>query len=373
MTDPAYLLAIGDSGVLPESRQFTVSNGLIIQDNGPGATFNITTDGVLQELAGLSSQSYGFIVNTASGINVRSLTSSSAVTGSGGDTLSITYPDGNLGNPQLAVINDTSIQQVNVIYNSQPTIVSSRATLNFIPGPGASITIDDNGTGPANFSGQTDITIGIDQTTSAPDDGTYITATNQTSVLPNSYLLTGGNNITLIKNDSTHTVSVNATASAGTTPIIYFNQSIDTTEDIPITIPAGQARAFTFTAPDELLLHLLQNGDDGSGYLLVQANISYTLLASSELSQTLPFTITFDLSTDANPLSPPLTGNQTWYYNSSMVTTPQFNAIKLLNDVAIVTASRLQIWIGNPDPVNAMSLQNFSSQVLVAYLPNGYS
>lgn len=373
MTDTAYLLSVADSSVVG-ARTLTVSGGLASVDAGAGSTFNIAPTGTLQALASLSSASGGFVVNNGSGVvNVRTLTSGGAVSPSGGSTLSITNPDGTTGNPVLSVCNDSSVQQVNIIYNSEPSITSSRASLNFIPGPGASITIDDNGTGPTGFSGKTDITIGLDSSSAASPNATYLTATDQTSILPNSSILRAGNNI--IFSQGTNSLTINAAASAGATVITYFDQQIDTTfNPIATSIAPNGLAAFTFSAPDSLLLSLLQDGDNGNGYILVQANITYTLLASAALTSSLPFTLPFELTTDVHPLTVPLVGtNTTYYYNSSMVTTPQFNVMKKLNDMAESTATRLQIWIQNPDPVNSMSLANFSSTVTVAYLPNGYS
>lgn len=373
MANPSYLLVSADTIDLPNSRTLITGFGLTTIDAGPGSSFNITPDGTLQALASLYSGATGIIVNNGDGVvSIISLTSSSALTASGGNTIGITNPGGVGGNPVLAVYNDTSIQHVNVLYNSQPSIVSTRSSLNFIPGLGASITVADDLNGPTNFSGQTNITIGLNPASSAPTTATYVTSTNEASILPNSVKLIGGNNITLT--EGTNTLTINASSSAGATVITYFNQAIDQTfAAVATTIGPGAAAYFTFTTPDALLLNLLQNGDSGSGYLLVQANISYTLAASSALSATLPFSITFDLTTDANPLSPPLSGSTTWYYNSSVITTPQFNAFKSLNSIADPGATRLQIWIQNPDPVNSMSLQNFSNSVVVAYLPNGYS
>jgi hypothetical protein len=57
-------------------------------------------------------------------------------------SITITNPGGIAGNPIFSVVDDTNIQRVNV--DSNGIRLSTRPTLNFIPGNGAGITVQDN-------------------------------------------------------------------------------------------------------------------------------------------------------------------------------------------------------------------------------------
>ena len=346
-----YVLATSDTS-LANAKVLAVAAGL--QLNVTTSQIQIQPVSYLGSLQSLSAT--GLLAATASGvITPRSLTSTG--------TINITNPQGVAGNPVLDVIDDTSIQKVNIMSGGN-TILATRQTLNFIATNGTNVTVQDNGSATPP---RVDIEIGTNQVFT---NASYVTANDETAILPNSYKLAGGGGVTLTKGNNIITIS------SGTTGFSqYFDQSLLTDPEFySSTIgPIGAENnigSYVCTPPNEKLLNLIQNG--GTGILQVTANINLSLLFSG----TVPFTIGYDVTTDVNPPVPDTIGQygQTIYTNSNISTTALIMIRKPLSEIAGgPAATTLVIWVRNPDSQNSMSLQNFCTHVTVEWLPNGFT
>ena len=136
--DNAQYLLLLPNGGLAEARTFDIAIGSGLQgnDSGAGSTYSITTTGQLGALNTLATT--GLIARTATNTVVtRSIISS-------GGTLAVTNPAGIAGNPSLDVVNNTSIQQVNVSVGGVDQ-GQARHRINFINGVGATVTASSNG------------------------------------------------------------------------------------------------------------------------------------------------------------------------------------------------------------------------------------
>lgn len=346
----SYLLTTGDSS-LPNSRILNTTSGLQLNLGSSTATLVPTLElGALVNLG----NNLGIIARTAAGqLAARSIVSD--------DSLNITNPKGISGDPTISVVNETTFQKINVLENSVPK--SQRATVNYLAGEGIGITVNDRGEGPDGFSGQTDVIISSSYVPfSAPLDAYYILQ-QPNDLLINGLVIQAGANISVTPGDGIITI-----ASTGDTNSISFDQEIDMDEAYATSIPAGGWGAYPLTVPtSEQLLDLIQNG--GPGLIQATANINLSMSYDGNT----PFTIQYDITTDANPpVGESLAGKAV--YNTQMVTTTALWFVKKpLNDIADPAASRLVLWIANPSTESAMSLVSLVNHVSLSYFPAGYA
>lgn len=239
-----------------------------------------------------------------------------AVTGSGAasvrtitsaTTIDVTNGDGVAGNPTLEVIDNTSTQKIQIADNG--TVIGTRQELNLIEGANITLNFSDN-----SGADRVDVTIAANISGSVPQ---------------------------------------------------FFNQSIDTNVAYDTSIAAGDKGSFTLTTPSASLLSLLRTG--GAGILTVTFQVEMNLLYTG----TLPAQIVFDLYTDANPPSGALTASGTVISDiSNIAGTTSVTISKPITDFYDATATKLVIWVENPDATNAMAVQNFSLKTPVMYLPS---
>lgn len=164
--DNATYLIIDADAALPESRLLTADaalSNLQFIDSGPGGTYELFPTLNLLAVANLSTP--GMLAFSAgSGIINRTLSSDGSIT--------ITNPAGDAGAPFFAVVDNTSIQWIQVQGGGTPT-ANPRSILNFINGTNVTIsTVDNSG------SSRTDVTISA--ATGAPTDGSFILASAAT-------------------------------------------------------------------------------------------------------------------------------------------------------------------------------------------------
>ena len=227
-----------DNANCPNGRQLGSSAGIQISDEGPGSYVIISPDDFLLALQNLSTN--GFVVrnNTNSSV-VRTLTSDGSV--------HIVNPDGVAGNPQISVLNNSSIQKV--VSAAYGTDRATQGRLNFIGAGGVGVTVANNGT-----LNSADIT--ISGSGGAPALANYLITTpyvGLTNAVALSTLTTG-----LLKNHTGTGVptiavagtdyqapSANLTAIAGLTPNLgsmivgtgstYASRSIGASGTVPVS------------------------------------------------------------------------------------------------------------------------------------------
>ena len=164
--DNATYLIIDADAALPESRLLTADaalSNLQFIDSGPGGTYELFPTLNLLGVANLSTP--GMLAFSAgSGIINRTLSSDGSIT--------ITNPAGDAGAPFFAVVDNTSIQWIQVQGGGTPT-ANPRSILNFISGTNVTVNAVDN-----SGASRTDVTISA--ATGAPTDGSFILASAAT-------------------------------------------------------------------------------------------------------------------------------------------------------------------------------------------------
>lgn len=243
-----------------------------------------------------------------------------AVTGSGTaqlrtitsvTTIGITNGDGVAGNPVLEVNDDTSTQRV--IIGDAGSLAGTRPEINFIQGSNVTLTINDN-----SGANRVDVTI--------------------------------------------------AAASAGGSSAVFFEQAVDLGVSYSTYVAAAAKGSFTLSTPSTNLLSLLTTG--GAGILVVTFQVELNLLYTGSL----PATIIFDLYTDANAPSGALVNHGSVRSDVSTIAgTTTVTISKPIADIYDAAATVLVIYVANPDATNGMTLQNFSVNTPVMYLPAGYN
>src|ERR1700726_3953242 len=134
MADASYILVSPDFADLPNSRTLRAGTGITLQDSGAGNNLTIQPLGNLLRLFNFNSNGFLSYNNGTQTFSGRSF--------SGGSTISITNPDGTVGNPVFGVIPDSSIQRIQV--QQSGVGISTRSRLNFIEGTGVSISVSDD-------------------------------------------------------------------------------------------------------------------------------------------------------------------------------------------------------------------------------------
>jgi len=142
----SYILESADTADLPNSRTLnpaSASGGIRIQDSGAGGALSIDTVGNLSALNAYATN--GLMAYNSAGSPVFS-----GKTIMGSSSINVVNGNGVSGNPTLSVIDDTSIQQINLQLNTASdqagTTAATDSTLNLIAGTGVSIGITPNGT-----------------------------------------------------------------------------------------------------------------------------------------------------------------------------------------------------------------------------------
>lgn len=191
----AYLLTAPGGGEenMPNRRFLQVGSGLQVIDNGPAGFLDINTTGLLNSLSTLSG--HGILVRLSGGTAVtRSITSSSSI--------SVTNGDGEAGNISMSLIPSSVVQNTNYALNG--VIQNSSSTLNFVSSPGVEVEIANGGSNITNL---------YLSSASAGTDINYVTLTDNTAVLPDSFPLSSMST-GIVK--VTHTTGALTTAVAGT-------------------------------------------------------------------------------------------------------------------------------------------------------------
>lgn len=129
--DTSTYLLVGGDPALPNSRILIANNNLQFFNNG--------TEFILQPTLNLASITTvnlpGMIAYTGATFESRTLMSDG--------TISITDPNGTLGNPSFAIVPGTSNQLVGASANGN-AIVGARPTINFVQGPSTGVSVSDN-------------------------------------------------------------------------------------------------------------------------------------------------------------------------------------------------------------------------------------
>lgn len=178
------------------SVQLLTAGGLFPEYTGTGGTFTITTVGNLAALNALAAN--GFYV-----VNAFGFTSVARTLTSGDGSVSITNGNGVSGNPIFDVTPDTTVQQINHVYNSGGSPTSTTSTINWIPGSGVGITIVDVGGNSTNVTLSSN---GLD------NDASVLLLAAATGHSANLGVLTTG----LVKSTVSGSVSTPSIAVAGT-------------------------------------------------------------------------------------------------------------------------------------------------------------
>lgn len=188
----SFVLVSSDSADLPNSRTLSATGGITLTNSGPAGAITVIPVGNLATLN--SYNSTGFVSYNATG----GILAGRVMTGSAG--ISIINADGTGGNPQFFAVPNSSVQQVQVELNG--LLLSTRGTLNIIPGANVSVSVSDN-----SLNNSADIII------SAPVAGGTVSSVTATS--PSATIVIGGSPIT-----TAGTLTFNL-ATSGVTPGSY--------------------------------------------------------------------------------------------------------------------------------------------------------
>ena len=145
----------------------------------------------------------------------------------------------------------------------------------------------------------------------------------------------------------------------------HFSQSF--AAGYPTTISPNAKAAFALSTPSNTLLNLLKTG--GAGTFVVSFNMALNLVATG----TAPISLNVGLYTDAT-LAP--TG-----FSDAVITSPVSTIVgstgviinKDIADFFNASATKLVIWIENPDATNSVSVSNLCNNVSVMYLSAGFN
>lgn len=219
-----YILVNPDSADLPNSSVLAASGGLTIDYSGPMNPITVTTipNGNLDKINQFAGA--GFVVYDSSipGFIPKTFTA--------GTGIGITNPDGQTGDTLFSVIENTTLQQVQVQNNG--VFAGQAAAINFVPGANTSITA-----GFDPLLGRTNVTIGT-STSFAPDTATYILQTPDSGDLPNSQALSTLAAIPGEKIVSVSTLGVLSTAVANVDYQLPSQNLIDINSASPLPLGA---------------------------------------------------------------------------------------------------------------------------------------
>src|SRR3954468_16331376 len=244
--DAPYIVASSYPS-LPNSVILAAGSGISL--TAGGGNYTIAASG---ESAGLNSlTTTGIVVRTGTATyNTASITSNNG-------TITVTNGSAVSGNPDLAVVPSTTVQNVNVLSNGVQT--STRSSLNFIPSTGISISVVDN-----SGSGQTDITF------SSSGSGGTVTSVSGTT-----------NRITVTNGTTTPVIDISASYVGQSSITTLGTISTGTWQGTAVTVPYGGTGDTSFTAYSVLCggttsTGALQNvsGVGTSGYVLTSNGAS---------------------------------------------------------------------------------------------------
>src|SRR3954462_4283074 len=211
--DAPYIVASSYPS-LPNSVILAAGSGISL--TAGGGNYTIAASG---ESAGLNSlTTTGIVVRTGTATyNTASITSNNG-------TITVTNGSAVSGNPDLAVVPSTTVQNVNVLSNGVRT--STRSSLNFIPSAGISISVVDN-----SGSGQTDITF------SSSGSGGTVTSVSGTT-----------NRITVTNGTTTPVIDISASYVGQSSITTLGTISTGTWQGTAVTVPYGGTGDTSFTA-----------------------------------------------------------------------------------------------------------------------------
>src|SRR4051812_25370410 len=211
--DAPYIVASSYPS-LPNSVILAAGSGISL--TAGGGNYTIAASG---ESAGLNSlTTTGIVVRTGTATyNTASITSNNG-------TITVTNGSAVSGNPDLAVVPSTTVQNVNVLSNGVQT--STRSSLNFIPSTGISISVVDN-----SGSGQTDITF------SSSGSGGTVTSVSGTT-----------NRITVTNGTTTPVIDISASYVGQSSIMTLGTISTGTWQGTAVTVPYGGTGDTSFTA-----------------------------------------------------------------------------------------------------------------------------
>src|SRR3954466_11334598 len=244
--DAPYIVASSYPS-LPNSVILAAGSGISLTAGGGNYTNSASG-----ESAGLNSlTTTGIVVRTGTATyNTASITSNNG-------TITVTNGSAVSGNPDLAVVPSTTVQNVNVLSNGVQT--STRSSLNFIPSTGISISVVDN-----SGSGQTDITF------SSSGSGGTVTSVSGTT-----------NRITVTNGTTTPVIDISASYVGQSSITTLGTISTGTWQGTAVTVPYGGTGDTSFTAYSVLCggttsTGALQNvsGVGTSGYVLTSNGAS---------------------------------------------------------------------------------------------------
>ena len=259
MADPTgispYILATPDTAALPNSRVLAVAadSGLSTADAGPGNTFTFNTIEALNAFNNISGTGYVVALNNVSPyLAIRQMTS---IDGS----ITITQPTGAGGNTDFAVVDNTSIQQINFLYNTVLTGTASNLNLN--AGTGIDITPSLNsGVFSYTLSAEnlgTVTSVGVSSTSGLLIGGSPVTSAGTITVnLPIGTL----NQVLKVVSVSPYTLgfatdgggTVTSVTVSSTSGLLIGGSPITTTGNITVNLPTGtlaQILAVTSVSP----------------------------------------------------------------------------------------------------------------------------
>src|SRR3954465_12062931 len=211
--DAPYIVASSYPS-LPNSVILAAGSGISL--TAGGGNYTIAASG---ESAGLNSlTTTGIVVRTGTATyNTASITSNNG-------TITVTNGSAVSGNPDLAEVPSTTVQNVNVLSNGVQT--STRSSLNFIPSTGISISVVDN-----SGSGQTDITF------SSSGSGGTVTSVSGTT-----------NRITVTNGTTTPVIDISASYVGQSSITTLGTISTGTWQGTAVTVPYGGTGDTSFTA-----------------------------------------------------------------------------------------------------------------------------
>src|SRR3954466_1089835 len=211
--DAPYIVASSYPS-LPNSVILAAGSGISLTAGGGNYTNSASG-----ESAGLNSlTTTGIVVRTGTATyNTASITSNNG-------TITVTNGSAVSGNPDLAVVPSTTVQNVNVLSNGVQT--STRSSLNFIPSTGISISVVDN-----SGSGQTDITF------SSSGSGGTVTSVSGTT-----------NRITVTNGTTTPVIDISASYVGQSSITTLGTISTGTWQGTAVTVPYGGTGDTSFTA-----------------------------------------------------------------------------------------------------------------------------
>ncbi len=212
-----YILATPDTA-LTGSRTLEASGGLAKEDTGPTNSMTITTVGNLANLNLFGSA--GFVTYNLSS---QQFLPKTLLAGTG---ITISNPDGQVGDTSISVTPNTTLQRIQI--QKGGVFSGERAAINFIPGANTSITAGDN---PLN--GTVDISIST-STSFAPEAAKYIVQTPDLLGLPNAQPLNAFPPETILK------VIADGVVSAAVADTDYQSASPHLTQISTLTATTGE-------------------------------------------------------------------------------------------------------------------------------------